>query len=379
MRHFGDALIVVLFLLVISLPLAANLSGVDGADAAAENRELAALPRVQLSWRGLATYGAGLSRWFEDHFGFRAQLVRWYGESRMFGLGVSPTPAVLRGRDGWLFYADDGGFEDFANESPLTADAVANWRTTVLRARDWCRWHGVAYVFTVAPDKHAVYPEMFPDTVRQIRPTSRTDQVLDGVSDTGVAVDVRPALSRAKASERLYHLTDTHWNERGAFVAYQQIIAAVRAQDRRVPAAWDRSDFVETSRKVVGTDLVGMDLARMMGLSHVLTENVLQLAPKRPRRAVVTEPSAAAPTAEEGRLVTEIPGSMLPRAVIFRDSFGSALVPFLSEHFSRAVYLWQNDFDADAVQRENADVVIQEIAGRHLHTFIPTPALVPDP
>ena len=65
--------------------------------------------------------------------------------------------------------------------------------------------------------------------------------------------------------------------------------------------------------------------------------------------------------------------------MIFRDSFTSALAPFLSEHFSRAVYLWQNDFDADAVRREQADVVIQQIVGRHLYTFIPTPSLVPDP
>ena len=81
--------------------------------------------------------------------------------------------------------------------------------------------------------------------------------------------------------------------------------------------------------------------------------------------------------AQEGRLVTEIPGSSLPRAVIFRDSFVSRLVPFLSEHFGRAVYLWQNDFDADVVARERADVVIQEIVGRHLYGFIPSPELVP--
>jgi alginate O-acetyltransferase complex protein AlgJ len=76
--------------------------------------------------------------------------------------------------------------------------------------------------------------------------------------------------------------------------------------------------------------------------------------------------------------VTEIPGSSLPRAVILRDSFTSPLVAFLSEHFSRAVYLWQNDFDAQAVEQEHPDIVIQEIVGRHLHNFIPSPELVPE-
>ena len=115
----------------------------------------------------------------------------------------------------------------------------------------------------------------------------------------------------------------------------------------------------------------------MMGLKRVMQEVDLALVPRRPRRARVVEPAASATPFEEGRVVTEIPGSPLPHAVIFRDSFASRLGPLLSEHFSRAVYLWQNDFDADAVEREHPDVVIQEIVGRHLYNFIPSPELVP--
>src|SRR5262249_27077259 len=122
----------------------------------------------------------------------------------------------------------------------------------------------------------------------------------------------------------------------------------------------------------------GLDLAGMMGLKRVLHEEDLVLVPKRPRVARVVDPAGEEPMAEGGRLVTEIPGSTLPRAVIFRDSFTSRLVPFLSEHFSRAVYLWQNDFDAQVVEQEKPAIVIQEIVGRHLYGFIPSPELVPD-
>lgn len=73
--------------------------------------------------------------------------------------------------------------------------------------------------------------------------------------------------------------------------------------------------------------------------------------------------------------------SPLPSVLLSRDNwlFYALLAPFLSEHFSRAVYLWQNDFDADVVLRERPDVVIQEIIGRHLHVFIPSPELIPQP
>ena len=134
---------------------------------------------------------------------------------------------------------------------------------------------------------------------------------------------------------------------------------------------------LQTTANPVAVDMIGVN--KWYGEFHVLREINLTLVPRRPRRARVVEPAGAAPTAEEGRLVTEIDDASLPRAVIFRDSFVSPLVPFVSEHFSRAVYLWQNDFDANAVLIEHPDVVIQEIVGRHLYGFIPSPELVPKP
>ena len=374
MSRRAGRLLVVVFLAAIGLPLALNIAGRDGADAEAENRPLAAFPDFNGSWRSAATAPSRLADWFDDHFGLRATLIQWYGETRLFWLGVSPAPSVALGADGWLFYADDSGLEDYAQDRPLPEGEKRNWHDAVVRARDWVRARGGAFVFTVAPDKHVIYPDEFPTTVRRTSPTSRTDDVLGAVADTGVAVDLRPALLRARTRERLYQLTDTHWNDRGAFVAYQQIIEAVRVQNPQVPPAWPRSDFDDVTRSVHG-----MDLAGMIGLTRVLREDDLQLVPKRPRRAVVVEPAGEPATAEVGKIVTEIPGSSLPRAIIFRDSFASNLAPFLSEHFSRAVYLWQNDFLPDDVERERADVVIQEIVGRHLYSFIPSPELVPSP
>lgn len=368
-----NAALSILFVAIICLPLAANLGGRDGADPQAENRELASMPTLDVSLHGLVDYVAGFGRWFEDHFGFRATLVRWYGESRYFWLDVSPSPAVIKGRDGWLFYADDGGAEDSTNETLLAPGELADWREWLARTRDWLHARHVSFVFVIAPDKPAIYPEELPATLRRVHTTSRADQIEAVCREAAIpTADVRAAVASAKRRERIYFETDTHWNDRGAFAAYQRIIEAVRGQDPRVPPAWSRDDFVPAER-----ELEGQDLARMIGLMRVLHEEDLTLVPKRVRRARVVEPAGAAPTAEEGRLVTEIPGSLLPRAVIFRDSFASRLVPYLSEHFGRAVYLWQNDFDPDAVEREHADIVIQEIVSRHLYVYTPSPELVP--
>ena len=115
----------------------------------------------------------------------------------------------------------------------------------------------------------------------------------------------------------------------------------------------------------------GGDLAAMLGLEDILREHALVLEPRIPRRAKLIEPADLHEGYEVARVVTEIPDVRLPRAVIFRDSFMSGMVPFLSEHFSRAVYLWQNDVDRDLVLRERPNLVIFEIVGRRLQTYVP--------
>lgn len=354
--------LVVFFVLLISLPLALNVAGRDGGDPEGENRELAAFT------------GSNLGAWFNDHFGLRSTFVRGYGEAQLFVFGASPSASVIKGRDGWFFYADDKAIEDYVSEDPFTPEALANWRSALDRADRWLRARHIAYLFLIAPDKHVLYPDEMPSTLVRIGDMSRADQFYRRLWDTRVLVDVRPSLVAARSRERIYQKTDTHWNDRGAFVAYQAIINAARAPAPSIPVAWTRDDF-----DAVTLDVAGKDLAGMMGLKRVLREQDLRLVPRRPRLARVVEPPGGRPDDEVGRLVTEIPGSTLPRAVIFRDSFASHLAPFLSEHFSRAVYLWQNDFDAEVVEREHPDIVIQEIVGRHLYNFIPSPELVPDP
>src|SRR5262249_31312903 len=154
------------------------------------------------------------------------------------------------------------------------------------KARRWLRARQIGYVFLIAPDKHEIYTEEMPPTVRRIGAASRTDQFYDGVRDTGVLVDVRPALMARKGRERIYQKTDRHWNDRGAVVAYRAIIEAARAQVPAIPSPLGPGDFTPETHVVEA-----MDLAGMMGLKRVLREEDLVLVPKRPRAARVVEPA----------------------------------------------------------------------------------------
>jgi hypothetical protein len=277
----------------------------------------------------------------------------------------TPSPDVIVGRDGWFFYAADGAVEDYVSTTPFRHDELEQWRQTLQHTFDWLRRRGVAYVFVIAPDKHAVYPEFMPSTVVRGR-QSRTDQLVDYLhahSELPV-VDLRPALLAAKGGDRLYHLTDTHWNDRGAFVGYQEIVHALGRQSTMAPLG--RDAFLARPLRALGLDLAGM-----MGVAASLEEENLTLQPRDTSRWRVAEPATGSAKYMDWRIVTEHEDGQLPRAVVFRDSFGAALVPLLANHFSRALHLWQYNFDPAIVEQEHATVVIQEWVGRRLGTESP--------
>ncbi|HEV8393753.1 MAG TPA: hypothetical protein VGQ37_05740 [Vicinamibacterales bacterium] len=356
--------IVIAFVAAIVTPGAVMLARLDPEPAQAENRELAPAPAPPLSAASAWAFPAAASRYFEDHFGLRARLVRWQAELRLGLLRVSASPDVIIGRDGWLFYAGDGASEDIASAVPFTHAELEAWRATLQHTHDWLRARHIAYVFVVAPDKHQIYPEELPPSVHRVGAETRTDSLVRYLRahSTVPVLDLRPALLAAKAAERVYHRTDTHWNDRGAYVAYAAIVRALGVAGEPEP----RASFDTPSVRVPG-----LDLARMVGVTRALGEEDLPLTPRRPRRARIVEPARPDARLMDARLVTEQSDPSRPRAVVFRDSFGSALIPFLSEHFARAVYLWQYNLDPDVVLAEHPDVVIQEWVGRRFSTMPP--------
>jgi hypothetical protein len=278
---------------------------------------------------------------------------------------VSPSASVIKGKDGWLFYAEDGAVEDYAVAPAMSDEDLHEWRATLQDIQDWLAAQGIAYAFVIAPDKHVIYPEMMPDSIHRLHEESRIDQLIDylHLHSTVNVVDLRPALLEARQRERIYHRTYTHWNDRGAYVAYAEILRSLH-----VPALQPLPRSAFTAEQV---RTPGMDLAGMVGLKDRLHEDDLRLVPKMPRRARIVEPAHPEPHGIDARLATEQPDTQLPRAVIYRDSFATALVPFLSEHFSRALYLCEPDVNPRIIAEERPDVVIQEWVGRRFGPNLP--------
>ena len=96
--------------------------------------------------------------------------------------------------------------------------------------QQWLASKGIQYLFAVVPGKQTVYPEYLPDYIYTRRGRSRLDQVVDyhkSQPDLNF-LDLRPTLLTAKRRHRIYHITDSHWNIRGAYAGYLKIMEQIQ-------------------------------------------------------------------------------------------------------------------------------------------------------
>jgi alginate O-acetyltransferase complex protein AlgJ len=363
LRVRSDTILVIVFLIAICLPAADVLLDLDPTRLS-EKRRLAPSPPVRLSRPLEVSYTAAFESWWNDNFGFRRSLVVGYSRA-LLALGVSPTPSVILGRSGWLFFAGDEALASYRAVQPFTEAELAAWQRRIEARRDWLAERGIHFLVVIAPNKETIYPEFMPVSLNRVRPVTRLDQLVTYMrAHSSVAmVDPRDALRSAKAEGIVYLRTDTHWNDVGAWLLHREILMGLRQWYPQLePIA--AGAFVPFIRKGWSGDL-----ATMLGVDGRLSEDKLELAPRNGRAARVADPGARPEDSQRKLSAAERGEPSLPRAVMFHDSFGLSLQPFLAESFSRIVFSsgptnWRGNFDAALVERERPAVVIQEIAER---------------
>ena len=367
-RKLADWAVIVVFLGAIALPLLGSLAPSRSGSSDDDLRELAARPRLCLKVSALKAFPAQFEQYWNDHFAFRTKLIRALNVAKVRWLHVSTSANVLLGRASWLFYTPQPIGLDHDCIRPFTFEELERWRLALEHRHDWLARRGCRYLLFIPPDKQTVYPEYADPNSLPLRTHTRLDQLVEHLAEHHSpveVVDIRPAMWAAKERERLYHRTDSHWNDRGAFVGYTQVASTLAKWFPGIEPM-PRSAFRAT------VDARGGDLGLMVGLAE--REEWLRLEPLTPWRSrmkddVVWPAGAVFPLGKP--FATESDDARLPRAVIFHDSFMLALYPFLSQHFRRAAYVWQDDFYPEVVERERPDIVLQELLERKLGTATP--------
>lgn len=316
-------------------------------DADAEGRELAAFPSLrEENGRFNTSYFTQLNDYFTDRFTLRQRLISLDSRLRetVFGTG---SDRVIVGRDGYLFYAETA--PDFTGDSRLSEAETEEIADVLRELSDYAAAHGARFLVAVAPNKNTVYPDKMPAAYRRTSDETNLDALLSALDARDVLyADLRPALTGQDFPT--YHRRDTHWNGAGALAAYNAILDA---------AAVEHESY--GSVPLLYTDDFAGDLDGMLYPGEARTDTDCLPDVSFEGRYIYTSAFASA---MDMTITTR--GGGEGRLLMFRDSFGSRLIPYFSSAFAEARYERAFPYRIDILSQYDADLVILEIAERNI-------------
>ncbi len=284
--------------------------------------------------------------WFERHFAFREEAVTAYALLLEKGFGVSAQESVITGKDGWLFYKDS--LADFQGTEPMTGRQLFNVAHSLAMVQQYAQKNGAAFAFLAAPNKNSLYGQYMPC---YYQPSHRNKSNLERLeeylqSEHVNYINVYESFQNDKRI--LYHKRDSHWNNEGAALAADKLLNGIGKEH---PSYADKS---YTVRK----DFQG-DLERMLYPALTAQEEEIYYDPAPQFSYCEEVENNFAP-----KITTQSDGS--GSLVMYRDSFGNALLPFLAEAFETAWFSRALPYHLSALSEHQADALIIERAERFL-------------
>lgn len=284
---------------------------------------------------------------FTERLCARNKLIAFNSEltSLLTGGTYMESTQVLLGKNNWLFYKtelDGHPLWDYMGINHFTDDELAAIAANLVSMRDGFNALGVDFYVTALPNKEIIYEEYMPDTVARVDEVSRAEQLANYIWDNTDLVYVYPkqALLDAKAEGQIYYQTDTHWNQKGAFVGMQQLMHEAYGVEAK--------NLDSVSFDITSNDLAG-DLAVIGGVAD--------------RYNIDTTYVFDADTADKAQYRDEV-------ALVVGDSFSGFLSTIAKGYYKEVHWIYTKDFTMSMLDEYDADVVIWESVERYMETFL---------
>jgi alginate O-acetyltransferase complex protein AlgJ len=340
-----------------------------------EKRKLTTFPSIPESVFQVQNFFSEMENYLNDHFGFREWMI--YRYQREIGKrfdDVETIKKVMKGKDNMYFYTGDKMFENFTGRNLRNDKELDEWILSYREKRRWLESNGIRYLFVVPPNKTSIYSEFVGEPWIHNQGMTRITQIKSRLSesDKEVFLDLIPFLRKEKNTDMLFYKSDTHWTPNGAYFGYLAIAGKIESL---LPGIRFRKDYTlsPTLRRKCDRieDHCDGDLTNMLLDYESFYESYRDVKISAPcmERLPLELPLSNLKTDHIDRYFkTQCERGKL-KAVVFRDSFSSALVPLLSENFKEAIYLWKY-YDQKNIEeiltRYKPDIVIEIKAERVL-------------
>lgn len=356
MRIYIKFFYVSVFIIILFLPSVSTTLGFNIDESLNENRAKATKPVFN---GDSVKYIKKYYKYFKDNFTGRNECIRIYNNFKFSILGESTVPdRVLIGKDNYLFYSkskDEKTIEDYQGLISVSGQQINEIYHNLKNLNQWLSDNGIDFYLIIAPDKQTIYPEKMPDYISRGN-LSSADRIIPYLVNNNInVIDLRGTLTKARLfNDELYYKTDTHWNTLGAYVGYREIVKNLYMKNSIVSPVQINLKNIKFTEYITGGDLF-----TMLGIKDYKFFRDAILHYKKNYKTIEST---------DKLIITEGP-AVYPRCIIYRDSFGAALQPLLSNNFSYASYISGSkifEVNRDYVLKTKPDVLLVEIVERHL-------------
>jgi len=304
---------------------------------------------------GDAMFFPGEFKYYVSHrLPLRDRLARWHSGVLERLNGPSEVGRVIVGKDGWLFLRLDRQMALHSVPYPRLRELRRQFEERAAL----CAQLGVQYRLLVVPAKENAYSEFLPDRYRRFAQRDSQWSVVGRFMRTkaeGVpTVDLLARFLEEKEKGDLYFKTDSHWNEFGGFIAAEELRRSL------TPAG---EPFQPKPYSIQWRETIGGNEAKILGIQDRVTERyprVIVHDGRHPRMAdgsPVKMDTINLDTFDLKGTRTRCPDAARGSVIVFHDSFGVALLPFVAREYRKALFMWHG-FLPDLVRRERPEVVV---------------------
>ncbi|MES2680291.1 MAG: hypothetical protein V4635_10420 [Bacteroidota bacterium] len=338
-----------------------------------ENRKLTEKPAVDPGY--LDPYPAAFEKYYNDTFALRSRIIRGFNLYNIVLLKKTPFPdEVIIGKNNWLFLSGMH-VNAYLGKDRFTEKELISLKENFLQSEKYLASKNCKFYVMIVPTKANIYPEYMPFNYWKLNELGWGEEInryMNKNSDLKM-IDLFTALRKEKSNDPLYYLADLHWNRLGAFHSANAAINKM-SQDFTGLSPLALSDFT-----VVKQPLGIGDIRRMVGDLDMYNETEYELLPVAGSRSKEVKKENYLENknfifADEYARVREIKDSNKPRLLIFSDSFGMHIFPFLSENFSRTVKIfegWSYVVNREIVEKEKPDIVLMLIYEPFIRNMLP--------
>ena len=310
-----------------------------------ENKEMSRWPQLIEDGNYNTDYLEEAGTYFEEHMAFRLQMLT--ANSAIWGkiFHTSTTDQVIVGEDDWLYYG--GTANDYTGRDLLSDRELYNIVYNLSLVQEFMEKNGSQFLLAVVPNKNTLYGDHMP-YYYQPGTDSNLDRLNKLLEQNNIHfIDLKEAFQNEE--EVLYFKRDSHWNNKGAVLAYNEILDYLGK---------DHETYLNVPYEV-RTDHVG-DIDEILYPLAAEKEEDFYYEKDWEYQYVNDVTDNMEAWIETVNAQKE--GSLL----MYRDSFGESILPFLAEEYGNAYFSRLVPYNFGNIIQYHPDVVIIERVERNI-------------